>query len=155
MYTYCLLRSSHLDRTLHVVDRMFIEDFKKFSCQSSELDFLYMLEIRKLRFYNITWHIQDHTDINWSGPGLSDLCNLYIPHHITLPLFCLAILTQEWIRYVQPYCMLSHLHYVFKLPREMTVVGCFVFLNPPSTSHIYECVNGHFKNVSINIKSSF
>lgn len=27
--------------------------------------------------------------------------------------------------------------------------------NPLSTSHIYECVNEHFKNVSINIKCGF
>lgn len=117
--------------------------------------FIYMLEIWKLRFHYIIWHSQGHTDINQSGSGLSDSCNLHIPCCTTLLLFyfgnndsgmnetCSALLDA-----------IGHSHYVFKFPREMTIDG-IKKKNPLSTSRIYECVNEYFKNVSINIKCGF
>lgn len=44
-------------------------------------------------------------------------------------------------------------YHIFRLPREIIIVG--ILKNPLSSSHIYECVNEHFKNVSINIKCGF
>lgn len=108
-----------------------------------------------MRFHNVLRQIQGHTDINWSGPSLSDSCKSYILPRITLSLFCFAKADSG----MNALCLalldaIGYSHYVFKFPREMTIVG-IKKKNPLSTSHIYERVNEHFKNVSINIKCGF
>lgn len=108
-----------------------------------------------MRFHNVLRQIQGHTDINWSGPSLSDSCKSYILPRITLSLFCFAKADSG----MNALCLalldaIGYSHYVFKFPRETTIVG-IKKKNPLSTSHIYERVNEHFKNVSINIKCGF
>lgn len=82
----------------------------------------YMLEMWKLRFYYIIWHIQGHTGINRSGLGLAGSCNFYCC--IILSLFCFGN-DDSGMNEICSVLLdaVGRSHYVFKFPREMTVVG--------------------------------
>lgn len=104
--------------------------------------FIYILDIWKMRFHNVLWQIQGHTDINWSGPSLSDSCKSYILPRITLSLFCFAKADSG----MNALCLalldaIGYSHYVFKFPRETTIVG--IKKKIPFQLHI-------FMNVSMN-----